>query len=532
MTTKVLIAGDARGDVDALFARVGAVHASKGPFDCLLCVGDFFGADPAATLARVREISVPLRTYLIGTPPPAAEGTGAAADADGMIELRPEVYCLSGTGIVTVHGLRLAFASMHNAAAEGAPTLTEAVVELRGRVTDPAYVGCDLLLTHDWPRGFCRQLPEGGVPADVLPERDLPEVGSETVAEIAACVRPRYHFCATEDQFFQRAPYRQRTTAAGGLSVCRLVCLACVGPDKKKKWLHALSLAPMATMAADQLAAATDNTTDSPYPYALALAPPPPPPPGAATGEGGPAAKRQRREFAKEQRSWVSERCWFCMASPQFESHFVVSVGEEVYVCVAKGPMLPMHALLLPVAHTPCSLLLSETEAAELAKYVEALRKCFEARGASLLLFERYTASGNFEHMHLQAIPLPAQLAGSARAAFEAHGRKFGMGFELLPPGQTVADRLGTEPEPFFAATLPSGEVLLHRIRSNPRKHPLQFGREVVANMLGNPRRADWKMCLPQPAPGERISTEQLEARGADEFKQAFAPFDPTPDDE
>ena len=79
------------------------------------------------------------------------------------------------------------------------------------------------------------------------------------------------------------------------------------------------------------------------------------------------------------------------------------------------------------------------------------------------------------------------------------------------------------------AATLPSGETLLHRLSANKsgRRHPLHFGREVVARMLGNPRLADWKACLPQPAPGERASTQELEKRMAEDFKAAFAMYDP-----
>ena len=72
--------------------------------------------------------------------------------------------------------------------------------------------------------------------------------------------------------------------------------------------------------------------------------------------------------------------------------------------------------------------------------------------------------------------------------------------------------------------------TLLHRLRANPRKHPLQFGREACARLLGNPRLADWKNCLPVPAPGERASTQELEQRMADDFKAAFAAFDPTSD--
>lgn len=336
-----------------------------------------------------------------------------------------------------------------------------------------------------------------------------------------------------------------------------------------------------------------------------------------APAEGG--LKRKRPEFKQDERGWVNQSCWFCIASPQFEvnaqrkqtlsshefspraqrarmhthtltytltrtmtshvlagpprthplqSHFVVSVGEEAYVCMAKGPLLPQHALILPIAHVPCSLFLPDAAAAEVAQYVSGLRRCFEARGAALLLFERYMGSGSFEHMHIQALAIPSELAGGAREAFETHGRKVGVGFEVLPLGVTVGDRLGATPEPFFSVTLPSGETLLHRMATSARRHPLQFGREVVAGILGNARRADWKLCLPQPAPGEQASTQEcaenppppraethrtaaplfcpqtplyqldhsarstvvhrLEARMAEDFKNAFAPFDPT----
>lgn len=226
-----------------------------------------------------------------------------------------------------------------------------------------------------------------------------------------------------------------------------------------------------------------------------------------------------------------------CVCSPArvfalvAQSHLVVSVGEEAYVSLAKGPLLPQHALILPIAHEACSLFLSAEATKEVGAYVQALRTLYEARGAELLLFERYMGSGSFEHMHLQAVPIPSEVAHTARAAFEGHGRRMGIGFEVLPRGQTVAERLRAAPEPFFAATLPSGETLLHRLRTSSRRHPLHFGREVVATMLGNPRRADWKHCLPVPAPGEHASTQELELRVSEDFKNAFSKYDPTADD-
>ena len=39
---KVLISGDVKGKLSALFKRVQAVNKANGPFDLLLCTGGFF----------------------------------------------------------------------------------------------------------------------------------------------------------------------------------------------------------------------------------------------------------------------------------------------------------------------------------------------------------------------------------------------------------------------------------------------------------------------------------------------------------
>ena len=44
-SVRVLIAGDVRGNFDALYARVRAVNTKAGPFDALFCVGQFFADD-------------------------------------------------------------------------------------------------------------------------------------------------------------------------------------------------------------------------------------------------------------------------------------------------------------------------------------------------------------------------------------------------------------------------------------------------------------------------------------------------------
>jgi diadenosine tetraphosphate (Ap4A) HIT family hydrolase len=43
--------------------------------------------------------------------------------------------------------------------------------------------------------------------------------------------------------------------------------------------------------------------------------------------------------------------CWFCMASAEFEEHLVVVIGDECYIAMPKGGLVPDHTLIIPIAH-------------------------------------------------------------------------------------------------------------------------------------------------------------------------------------
>ena len=47
------------------------------------------------------------------------------------------------------------------------------------------------------------------------------------------------------------------------------------------------------------------------------------------------------------------------------EKHLVVSVGEEVYVALAKGPLNAEHVLILPITHYPAGSQLPDNVWAE-----------------------------------------------------------------------------------------------------------------------------------------------------------------------
>ncbi|KAL2613506.1 hypothetical protein R1flu_025198 [Riccia fluitans] len=118
---RILIAGDVHGRLPALFKRVLSVNKSNGPFDALLCVGQFFPSDPSGIEGMQKYVDgmepVPLPTYFTGN-----YGEGAsmllsaskqkAAQAGVSMEGIPVCHNLTwliGSGILNLHGLRVAY---------------------------------------------------------------------------------------------------------------------------------------------------------------------------------------------------------------------------------------------------------------------------------------------------------------------------------------------------------------------------------------------------------------------------------------
>ena len=70
----------------------------------------------------------------------------------------------------------------------------------------------------------------------------------------------------------------------------------------------------------------------------------------------------------------------------------------------------------------------------------------------------------------------------------------------------------------YFQAILPGG-VRLVRAFTRQERLPLNLGREVLAGLVGDPGRADWKVCT---------QSEEQVATAAEAFKAAFGPYDPS----
>lgn len=78
----------------------------------------------------------------------------------------------------------------------------------------------------------------------------------------------------------------------------------------------------------------------------------------------------------------------------------IISIGENYYCALAKGPLIDDHVLIIPVEHLPSTLLLSAESEVELSKFQSSLKMYFKNQGKQVIFFE--WASRRTTHANLQ----------------------------------------------------------------------------------------------------------------------------------
>ncbi|KZV96189.1 nuclear protein [Exidia glandulosa HHB12029] len=231
-------------------------------------------------------------------------------------------------------------------------------------------------------------------------------------------------------------------------------------------------------------------------------------------------------------REIAPDECWFCLSNPRVTKHLIVSIGSECYLTLPKGQIPPTgshgsssvpgggHVLIVPISHYPTMASVPSDLAlpivAEIEKYKSALRSLYAAHGAVPVIFEVSRLSGKGGHTHVQVVPVPNALADKVEDMFKTEGERMGIFFEESPSEALESAR--SSQENYFRVDLPDGRMMLHLLRQGSAPFNLQFGRGVLATLLGWPERVDWKACS---------QTEEEERADAQAFKKAFTSFDP-----
>ncbi|KAL7754400.1 hypothetical protein RI367_000381 [Sorochytrium milnesiophthora] len=545
----------------------------------LLCVGDFFAPDAndeCQALLR-GDIQLPVTTYFVAGRTAFPDLVAEKLRASNDNEVCPNLFYLGRDGVCKLKDdFTVAFLGGHynsEAFATLSPDMlddpashhycaNDAVQRLLKFKHHLGRPGVDVLLSYDYPADVHRNDPKN----ETLPDNVST---SPELARVVQHLQPRYHFASGgQNAYFQRTPFETggqalatRFFGLGGFTGEAKV-------DKTRKNLYAFFVTPLLQLPEAQRRANTTAADTTPSPFAPQLS-------GNKraldNAEGGRPNKRQQQHadrltcphcgasvaehtpyncphqkpadpdykcricgsadhyirFCPEKKSHSEQHqhqhqhqqqkpCWFCLNSPELLRHLIVSIGEEIYVTLARGPLSEHHMLLASVEHYPTFYQLPEENESvilsELGKYKQTINAYFAAHNLVPVYFELSRAA-KFNHCHVQCIGVPADNAGSildtVKAMFDKYEHKW---------VQLSADETPNGDKDFFRIVLPDGSALVHQLGQSDKRMSFQFGRqknrsrEVLAQILDVPERVNWKDCV----------DDELETTYALKLKQAF----------
>lgn len=529
--------GAVNGQLTAVFGKLSALHA-KNNFAFALIVGDLFAApeisapDHADQLQQFIDgkLEVPLPTYFAlgrrALPNEVVERLSANSG-----ELCPNLYFLGRrTTVKTSEGVKIvALGGAHASAVEDKSSQTEYsplhtpedVKVLRGANT------ADILVTSEWPADI-----RTGSKAAFSGEN---HVSQQDIVELCTVLKPRYHFSAS-DAFLEREPFfHAQEEETSGYQITRFLSLAPYGNSNKQKWIYAFSLDTSATPPTTIPA----GTTASPLTFAIKKRKAPAADPQAfsrfGNGESGPRQRGKKRQRMPPNPS----ECFFCLSNSNVATHLITSIGNSSYVTTAKGPLstsetfstlgFPSHMLIIPLEHSPTLAMIQDSESrketiVEMHRYRLALQQMLTARSGSAPEAEKLGAvtweinRAGGVHVHWQFLPVPQDLInrGLVEAAFrvEAENESY-PAFETSTVSTDVAAEGDCVKVTIWSPDTEEKTMILPLDSSF--RFDLQFGRRVLAKLLGLENRSHWQDC------GQ---SEADETKDADTFKEAFKPYD------
>ncbi|KAF2402384.1 hypothetical protein EJ06DRAFT_580647 [Trichodelitschia bisporula] len=520
---KIVAIGDVNGQLESLFQKLGTLHA-KNAFSFALITGNLFSdptsasSEETASIQRLIDgtISVPLTTYFaLGSHPLPPTVIDKLDSSEG--ELCPNLFFLGKrTTTKTSDGIKLvALGGTHDPALDSlskdsyAPTYSETDARsLRGANA------ADILVTTDWPIDI-RKGSQAPYASDSSP------TGHPSIADLAIALKPRYHF-SPSNAFYEREPFAHPSSEANPdtFAITRFISLAPFANPDKQKWIYAFTLDPTAaapiTLPSSTTSSPLSSSRKRPLPeqqsYRFAN------PATSAGYRGGPKRRRAPPPSQSE--------CFFCLSNPSIATHLITSIGSESYLTTAKGPLppkdstslpFPGHMLIIPLAHSPTIPSLPSDTVAEMTRYRHAVHALLKSRAprTAAVTFALDRAAG--VHAHWQFIPIPADLVtkGLVSAAFKVEAENEGHGAVVAgPPG---ADAEGADVFRVWVWDPATGDEKEQHLVLDDRFRDLQFGRRVLAKLLGVEGRADWRAC------GQSVDEETADAEA---FKEAFAEFD------
>ncbi|KXL42070.1 MAG: hypothetical protein FE78DRAFT_34776 [Acidomyces sp. 'richmondensis'] len=537
MASKIVIVGNVNGKTTELFTRLAALH-TKNNFSFAIIAGNLFAEgekeEEEVTKLLNGEIVIPLPIYFaIGNQALPRKIIERLEAQDG--EICPNLTTFGHCGsLKTTEGFQVVFlGGVYSTGSDGlanrfAATYSDQDIEVITKNLSHA----DILVTSEWPK-LITERSEVRYPGPLVHT-------TADLADLCTTLKPRYHF-STSEFFYEREPYFH--SGPMPRHITRFISLAPYGNTEKQKSIYAFNLVPNEGPPT-QLPA---NTTASPFignkkrklantegaefgnfRYAT----------GNLNGSHEPSRGWGLKKRQRHQPLPHPSECYFCLSNKNCETHMIGSIGNEVYLTIAKGPLttrkqftclgFPGHVLLIPFQHTPTISAIADPEArqatfAELNRYRNALQTMLVERSKSAegraqlgaVTWEISRRDGIHNHWQFLPIAVDKILNGLVEQAFKTEAEN--LHYPLFIEGYENMKKV--QEDDFFKVIIWSEtfskEMVLPLDKSF--RFDLQFPRKVLAMLLEIEERTNWKDCA---------QTKEEEAADAEVFKELFKPFD------
>ncbi|CCM03628.1 uncharacterized protein FIBRA_05772 [Fibroporia radiculosa] len=279
-SVKILTVGSAAGSIRELFTKIKAINAKHGPFNLVLCTGDFFGLpkdegdayseDDEVMLLLGGKLEAPIDCYIMQgrhpIPAPVIEKfaktgsslaekvtllhkSGIMTTPDGI-----RIACLGGiydfklyTAAESVHGFTSPYFTSHTVERLLANALTASHIQ------DQNYTSLASIKAAAAPSQLVDIFISNAFPSSItqfssapLPAPEFATMGVDPVAEVVRKTKPRYHFAAgggDPPKFWEREPF---VWDEDGGRVTRFISLGAFGEQpsegKKQRWFYAYTI--------------------------------------------------------------------------------------------------------------------------------------------------------------------------------------------------------------------------------------------------------------------------------------------------
>lgn len=537
-----------------MFEKISKLHAKNG-FSLAIVLGDLF-ADPAVEAGdsehRLTSLisgdpPIPLPTYFsLGKCPLPKQVIDKIDARDGEV-CDNLIYLGKRATIKTTEGLRIVclggLLDTNLAAGLSKDKYLPYHTDSDARSLHGANKA-DILLTHAWPASVrSKSLAQ-------WPENVSEPAGEQCVSDLCSFLKPRYHFSPSENAFFEREPFWHPSTddIIDRGTITRFISLAAYENKFKQKWLYAFSI----DLAESSSGSLPLGATASPFIILKKKRPHLPDQEQAYSRFAGTSdTTRHRDRHAKRSRNKGPppgpQECFFCLSNPNLAAHLITSIGNDSYLTTAKGPLstaktydsitFPAHILIIPLSHSPnlATIMPPESRAStfnEMTHYRHGLQRMLssQAKGSLGAVTWELSRAGGI-HVHWQFLPVNVDLIrrGLVEAGFQVEAENDKYPLLVSRDIEAGSDERGDYFRVWIWAPEEAREADVHASNLTGREQQLvlplpseghfdlQFGRRVMAKLLGLETRMQWRDCL-QP--------EDEERREAESFKDAFKEFD------